>query len=192
MKTTLLFLCIGLSLFSAYSQSAIPEDKPVIVKSENSGAASISSFYGLRIGMGIDQAKEVLKENSSLFDYRGDPDVYFLPAKEQTLIECASKGYVKRIFLQFKDKVLFSIIVDLNTDKIDYFTLFTALNEKYGAFDKFTPDYVYWEKSDIRLSLEKPLTVKYLDLSTFRKIVDDSKAGIVLEEESLKDFLKEF
>ncbi|MBN1524200.1 MAG: hypothetical protein JW904_06960 [Spirochaetales bacterium] len=192
MKKIVLLLCAGCAVISGYAQTGIPEvtPKPDIVEPVNTGVESITAFRSYQIGMGIDQAKELLAKDP-LFNHK-DPDVYFLPAKEQTLIESEGKGYVKRIFLQFVDKQLFSVIIDMNENKVDYYSLFTTFQGKYGTFDKFTPDFVYWEKKNIRLTLEKPLTVKYLDLQKFNEKKQEKRADIVDEDASLKEFLDQF
>ena len=44
----------------------------------------------------------------------------------------------------------------------------------------------------VRLSLEKPLSVKYIDVGVFNRLKDKNQAQESEREKSLKDFLKEF
>ncbi|RPJ09325.1 MAG: hypothetical protein EHM28_01880 [Spirochaetaceae bacterium] len=162
---------------------------PPVIPASNSG--SIRAFRQLQIGMSIEQAKNILQKDP-YFNYRGDPDVYFTPTRQQTLIECTGNGYIKRAYLQFVDERLFAFIIDLNEELIDYYTLYRTFEEKYGAFREFSPQYVTWEKQEIRLSLEKPLTVKYLDIKKFTQIKDEGRAVQTEEAKSLEQFLEEF
>jgi len=141
--------------------------------------------------MSVEQVKDLLAKDP-YFNYRGDPDVYFTPARKETLIECTGNGFVKRIFIQFVDNRLFALIIDLNEDLIDYFTLYRSFEEKYGAFTDFSPQSVRWDRQDVRLSLEKPLTVKYLDLRKFAELKDEGRAAVTEEVKSLEQFLDEF
>jgi hypothetical protein len=139
---------------------------------------SPSGFRALRLGMKIDEAKEALRTDP-LFDYRGDPDVSFLPRSAETLIECSGSSYVKRAFLQFQDGLLFSLILELQEEKLDHFTLFSALQDKYGKPASLTPRETVWQFELVRFSLEKPLTVKYLERKTFEAI---KAAGVPQKE----------
>jgi hypothetical protein len=154
-------------------------------------AGTFKSFRGIQIGMPIEQVKDLLKKDS-YFNYRGDPDVYFLPAREQTLIECSGNSFIKRAYFQFVDRKLFAMILDLYEDKVDFYTLLSSFQEKYGPYVSFTPLAVTWEKNNVRLSLEKPLTVKYIDIAVFNRLKEAGIAGHTEEEKVLKDFLEEF
>jgi hypothetical protein len=152
---------------------------------------SFKAFRGIEIGMSLEQVKEILKKDA-YFNYRGDPDVYFLPVKEQLLIECDGNVFIKRAYFQFVDKKLLCMIIDLDENKVDYFSLLTTLNNNYGNYQSFSPQLIVWEKNGLRLSLEKPLTVKYIDLAVFRRLKEAGKAAETEEEKTLKDFLGQF
>ena len=186
---------IGLPLLFAQSSisgdnKTTPAPSPTTTPSSEN-LASFKSFRGIEIGMSIDQVKEILKKDA-YFNYRGDPDVYFLPVKEQLLIECSGNVFVKRAYFQFVDKKLLCMIIDLDENKVDYFSMLTTLNNTYGTYQSFSPQLIVWEKSGLRLSLEKPLTVKYIDLDVFRRLNDAGKAVETEEEKTLKDFLGQF
>ena len=172
------------------AQSSIRDEESDNQVSEQT-KAQVKGFRGIEIGMSIDEVKSALL-NDSYFNYHGDPDVYFLPKKEQSLIECSGNSYIKRAFFQFYDKKLFIMIIVLDPLKIDYYTLFTALKEKYGNFLLFSPEFVKWEGNDIRLSLEKPLWVKYVDIDVFEKLKQEGKAQEKAEGITLDEFIKDF
>lgn len=150
-----------------------------------------SGFRGLRLGMNIEAVKEALRADP-LFDYRGDPDVSFLPRSAETLIECGGNSYVKRAYMQFQEGLLFSLILVLREEKLDHFTLFTALQEKYGKPAALTPQETVWMFDQVRFSLEKPLAVKYLERKTFEAVKAGGAPGKDLSEMARDRFVEQF
>lgn len=175
-------LCLLLlgSVFVAFGQNEVLQPQ-----------TTIKSFRGFTLGMSLDQVKEQLQKDS-YFIYAGEPDVYFLPERKQLLIECRGSSFIRRAFFQFYEEKLFSLILDLDETIIDFYTLFTTIKGRYGQYLSFTPENVVWEIQGVRLALEKPLTVKYLDLVTFNKIKEEGKATETIESMNLKQFLNEF
>jgi len=148
-------------------------------------------FRGVSLGLGLEQVKERLAADA-LFGYRGDPDVSLLPTPQQTLIECSGASWVRRAFFQFHEGRLFSIILVLDDRRLDYFTLFDTLSRKYGGSTRLNPTEAVWEFPGLRLSLERPLSVKYLDSGVFSALREQGQAGEALSEVSKKMFLEEF
>ena len=148
-------------------------------------------FHGIELGMDLDQVKALLTKDE-LFYYRGDPDVSFLPAPKQTLIECPGNTYISRAYFQFDQEKLFIMILDLNMKEVDYFSMFTTLSEKYGQPAYLDPSAAVWSSEEIRLSLEKPLSVKYIHLAVFNQLRDQGKSKEGILEYYRKEFLKEF
>ncbi len=180
-----LSLCTG--SVPANAQASSPGET---VKS-GPGAALQAGFHGLNLGMKIDDVKERLK-GDMFFRYRGEADVSFLPKQPESVIDCEGNFYVKRGIFRFKDGRLFTIILMLNAEKMDYFTMFTTLEKKYGVPKSFEPSQAIWESDAVRLALEKPLTVKYIDLSAFEDSRQKVEAGKSAEEAARKGFLDQF
>ncbi|HEC61242.1 MAG TPA: hypothetical protein ENI27_03195, partial [bacterium] len=155
-----LFLLLVLA-FSLFSQSAGPAAVPALPK----------GFRTIELGLSMSMVKERLLADP-LYAYRGDPDVSFLPAGEQSLIECNGNSYLKRAFFQFHEDRLYIIILSLEQEKIDYYTLYKTLIGKYGDADTLNPSAVVWSSAKVRFSLEKPLMVKYIDKVVFDTIQD--------------------
>jgi hypothetical protein len=153
--------------------------------------AGPQGFRGLMLGMGLEQVKERLAADA-LFGYRGDPDVSLLPTPQQSLIECSGVSWVRRAFFQFHEGRLFSIILVLDERRLDYYTLFETLSRKYGGSTRLNPAEAIWEFPGVRLSLERPLSVKYLDSGVFAALREQGQAGEALSEVSKKMFLEEF
>jgi hypothetical protein len=190
MKKAIFTACAALFLLGAFPLS-VPAQDAVGGQTPRPAAASVKPFRGFRMGLSLDEVKDRLAKDP-YFNYRGDPDVYFLPVKEQVLIECSGNAYIKRAHFQFVDKKLFTLILDLEESKVDFFTMLTTLQNAYGAYRSFSPEAVVWEAGGVRLSLEKPLTVKYIDLAVFQRLKDAGRKEETEEEKSLKDFLSEF
>ena len=150
-----------------------------------------SSFRGLSLGMGLDEVKTALKADA-LFRYRGDPDVSFLPQTSQYLIECEGNTFLKRAYFQFADSRLFIMILVLDTTLLDHYSLFSTLSGKYGPPTSLSPTESVWDSDAVRFSLERPLTVKYVDNKTFKALLAKGGAQTNLEQLSRESFLGQF
>jgi hypothetical protein len=148
-------------------------------------------FRSISLGMGLDQVKQALKSDA-LFRYRGDPDVSFLPQTSQYLIECDGNSYLRRAYFQFADSRLFIVILVLDTLKLDHYSLFSALSAKYGPPSSLSPQEIVWQSESVRFSLERPLTVKYIDNKTFSALLEKSGAPGDLDKLSREKFIEQF
>jgi hypothetical protein len=148
-------------------------------------------FRGITVGMSLDQVKGALKEDP-LFRYRGDPDVSFLPQTSQYLIECEGNSYLRRAYFQFADSRLFIMILVLETQRLDFYSLYSALSAKYGQPASLSPQEVVWQTDPIRFSLERPLTVKYIDNKTFAALLSKGGAQKDLDQVSREKFIEQF
>jgi hypothetical protein len=148
-------------------------------------------YRGINLGMSVEEVKEHLAADP-FFDFRGDPDVSFLPASFNTLIECEGNAYISRAYFQFYEGKLFIMIIELNQDELDYYTMFTTLSEKYQEPSSLDPSEAVWIFSNLRLSLEKPLTIKYIDRAVFDELKAAGKALEDMEVISREKFLDDF
>ena len=150
-----------------------------------------AGFRGISLGMGLDQVKKALAADP-LFVYRGDPDVSFLPQTAQYLIECPGTTYLRRAYFQFADSRLFIMILVLDIQKLDHYSMFSALSAKYGMPATLNPQESVWQSDAVRLSLERPLTVKYVDNKTFSAILAKGGAQKDLDQLSREKFIEQF
>jgi hypothetical protein len=148
-------------------------------------------FRSVTLGMALDQVKQALKSDA-LFRYRGDPDVSFLPQTSQYLIECEGNSYLRRAYFQFADSRLFIMILVLDTQKLDHYSMFSALSSKYGQPTSLSPQEVVWQSEPVRFSLERPLTVKYIDNKTFSALLAKGGAQKDLDQLSREKFIEQF
>jgi hypothetical protein len=150
-----------------------------------------AGFRGIDLGMDLETVKNELLEDP-FFDYRGEPDVSFLPQTRESLIECAGLSYISRAYFQFHEKKLYIMILVLDEKKIDHYSLFATLTDKYGPFSSLSPAKVVWETENTLFSLERPLTVKYLDRGVFESLKAEGAAEENLRSVSRSRFLEEF
>jgi len=126
-------------------------------------------FRGIELGMGRDEVIEALKRDP-LYAYRGPEDVSLLPSPNQSLIDVSGLSFVKRGFFQFYDGKLWTIILSLNPDKIDHYSMYASLAAKYGEPGLLDPKEARWEDGRTRVALERPLTLRYMDLAVFGEL----------------------
>jgi len=150
-----------------------------------------SKFREITLGMSLDDLKAALAEDK-LFNFRGDRDVSFLPAREESLVETSGSSFVKRAFFQLRDGALFIMAYTLNTNMMDHYSVFTDLVTKYGPPTYLDPKEAVWETEELRVSIERPLTVKYIDKKVFNDIINESALVESKRVQLRQEFLNEF
>lgn len=154
-----------------------------------------TGYRGITLGMSLDETKDALLKDAS-FGYHGDRDVSLIPGTNKILIETdANSGhgsiFLERCWFQFYDDELFIITININTQKMDYYSVFTKLTEKYGKPDTFSPQSATWKNENITMSLEKPLTLKYMDNDILKNTQNYSNIEESPEEQTRDMFLDE-
>jgi hypothetical protein len=153
---------------------------------QNAREVPIQNGFGdLRLGMTIEAAKAALGVDPN-FAYRGEPDLSLLPASGLPIIQSAGVAFVERVILQFTDNKLYVLSLMLNQNRLDYFGVFSEFNERYGEPDRLDPGLAVWQSETVVLSVERPLTVKYVDAKLFAGIVE---SGVL--EESLQNMTRD-
>jgi len=171
----LIFIFLALPLFAQEAEdSALPRQ-----------------FRELNLGMSLDDLKAALLKDD-YFIFRGDRDVSFLPAREQSLVETTGSMFIKRAFFQLRDAQVFIMSFTLNTEIIDHYSVFTQLTDKYGKPTYLDPAMAVWETEETRIAIERPLTVKYIDRVVFNDIINESGLIESGQVRLRQDFLNEF
>ena len=78
-------------------------------------------------------------------------------------------NFLRHCYFQFYDDKLFIITINVNPDRMDYYSIFTKLSEKYGNPTSLNPESASWKNDDVTMSLERPLTLKYIDNKIFKE-----------------------
>ncbi len=168
------------------TETSFPEDKENPEDSEKKTFAELPKGYRkIALGMDIESVKTALLEDS-IFGYRGDRDVLLLAGKNRSLIETAGNSNIKRAWFQFYEEKLYIIIIQMDTDKIDYYSVYSALCKKYGEPDTLDPQHSTWKTESAAMILERPLALKYIDMAVFNELIEKSKT-----DEAYTDILRE-
>jgi hypothetical protein len=128
-------------------------------------------------------------KKDAVFSYRGPEDLSLLPSPNQSLIEVSGLSFVKRGFFQFYDGKLWVMILELNTDKVDHYSIYTSLVAKYGEPGLLDPKESRWEDKSTRMALERPLTLRYMDMAVYAKISAGESAKASTQELDRQGFL---
>jgi hypothetical protein len=148
-------------------------------------------FRDISLGMGLDNLKDALLKDK-LFNFRGDRDVSFIPAREESLVETTGSSFVRRAFFQLRDGNLFIMSFTLDPNLLDHYSMFTNLVEKYGQPFYLDPKEAVWETEDTRVTLERPLTIKYIDKKVMDDIISESALIQSRRVKERQEFLDEF
>lgn len=152
-------------------------------------------FGNIILGSPLEATKEALQDHPE-FGYHGDSDVSLLPGQNRYLIETDAEyghgsNFLRRCYFHFFNDYLYIITINLNTDKLDYYSVFTKLCEKYGDPKDLNPQQAVWENMFTSVILEKPLSIKYIDNMKFKQTLGDSRVGPAPEEITKEMFLDE-
>jgi hypothetical protein len=148
-------------------------------------------FRGVALGMALDELKSALV-GDSLFSFRGDRDVSFLPVREETMVETTGLSYIRRAYFHLAEGAVYIMSFSLNTRQIDHYSVFTGFVKKYGEPVVLSPGEAVWESDDTRVSIERPLTVKYIDKTVFDRLIEESKTRDSEEILRRENFLADF
>jgi hypothetical protein len=189
-KRIAIAVSLALAGFGAISaQTAPTQAAPVQAPAAPSKtSAPARSFHGVELGMDRDTAIAALKKDP-IFSYRGPEDLSLLPSPNQSLIEVTGLSFVSRGFFQFYDGKLWTMILELNPDKVDHYSIYTSLIAKYGEPVLLDPKEVRWEDKETRMALERPLTLRYMDMTVYTKLSEGVSAKQSTQELDRQGFL---
>jgi hypothetical protein len=148
-------------------------------------------FRGISLGMSLEDLKTALQRDG-LFHFRGDRDVSFLPSREQNLVETTGFSFIRRAFFQLYEGQVFIMAFTLDPALIDHYSVFTTFVKKYGQPVRLDPGRAVWETEDTRVAIERPLTVKYIDMKVFKERIDQSEVETSREIFLRQEFLDAF
>ena len=164
---------------------------PGIFAQEDGEVTLPRQFRELVLGMSLDDLKAALTRDN-FFNFRGDPDVSFLPVRAESLVETTGSSFIRRAFFQMRDGMVFIMSFTLNTALVDHYSVFTTFVEKYGQPVSLNPREAVWENGDTRIAVERPLTVKYIDKNVFNDILNESELVQSRRVRQRQEFLDEF
>lgn len=184
----------AMCMLAAFAQEAPSPSVPSSTSApspESTQTVIPRQFRELSLGMGMDEVKAALSADS-LFEYRGEADVSLLPRPNESLIEVSGSSYVRRAFFQFYEGKLFIMIFFMDESKIDHYSVYTSIRGKYGAPAWLSPSESVWTDGSTRMSVERPLAVKYVDSATFEALKAKGQKEESWESILRSDFLDDF
>ncbi len=194
LRRAALALTAGACLFTAAAQTSAADPNaaavPNAAAAPETGALS-GTYRDISLGMSLDEVKAALLADG-IFGYRGERDVSLLPTMNRTLIETVGYSFIRRSWFQFKDEALYVMTFNLDPDKVDYYSVYKALVEKYGEPGSLDPRKALWTDGKVTLSLERPLTVKYVDAEAFAAALGESGADKAASDLLREDFINGF
>lgn len=201
------FIMIALAALLVLAPRAYPQQAPSSAGAGANGSVPIAAgsteagstetvalsptYRSVTLGMGMDEVKAALLADP-IFGYRGDRDVSLLPTMNRTLIETSGYSFIKRSWFQFRDDSLYIMTFSLDPALVDYYSVYKGLVSKYGEPTSLDPHKATWADSSVTLTLERPLTVKYVDTAAFAEIMDSSGAARAASDILREDFVNGF
>lgn len=183
-------ICLLAFPFATFAQTAAPGVKPAApgsaatatgadpssTGSETPDSGGIPGTYrSVSLGMSLEEAKKALLADH-IFGYRGDRDVSLLPTMNRTLIETVGDSFIRRAWFQFHEEALYIMTFNMDPGLVDYYSIYKSLVGKYGEPSALDPRKAMWEDGKVTLSLERPLTVKYMDAEVFASLLGETGA----------------
>jgi hypothetical protein len=148
-------------------------------------------FRDVVLGLSFEETEQRLAADLA-FQYRGQPDVSMRLSDGESVIDTRGRLYVDRGLFQFFDGTLYSMALYLNRGRLDYFQLYEQLRGRYGEPMDLDPQRSVWQDQQTRIELERPLTVKYLDLARFEERRATQETLEAAEDLARDQFLEEF
>ena len=128
-------------------------------------------FMGINIGMTRDDVLGYA-DGREIIEVPKNRDVEFFPVEEREILTLSIKPEVPHMYLQFYSDKLYAITIIFNEKYIDYLTLSSRLEEKYGSYNELTPRSRKWLIDEVEIRVEKPAVVKYIALKEFLEVTN--------------------
>ena len=148
-------------------------------------------FRALELGMSLDDLRAALAQDG-LFSFRGERDVSFLPMRQEALVETTGNSFIRRAHFQLAEGEVFIMSFSLDPRLVDHYSVFTRLVSRYGQPLTLNPLEAVWEDGYTRISIERPLTVKYVDRVVFDRLREEARTREAWDTMLREEFLAEF
>ena len=127
----------------------------------------ITGFKNITLGATRqDTINAILSDNTMTLPKQYMTGNVDLSAEESaTFLALEENKFYKSGYFVFKNDALYSITINFQPNQVDFLELLSALNAKYtkGAF--INANTVAWQNGDIKIILERPSVVKYIDMN---------------------------
>jgi hypothetical protein len=184
-----LAVCLGLAGPPCAAQAAAaPATATPAAAAPGAPKPIATAFRGMELGMDRDSVIAALQKDP-IFSYRGPEDLSLLPSPNQSLIDVSGTSFVRHGYFQFFEGKLWVMILELNPDRVDHYSIFTSLVAKYGEPNLIDPKEARWEDKSARMALERPLTLRYMDMAVYARLKETAGAKAGARELDRQGFL---
>ena len=77
----------------------------------------------------------------------------------------------------------------MKPERMDHYSLFKTLTDKYGNPDSLSPSKSEWSDDSVIMTLERPLTIRYTDKQVFDDLQSKSLVEKSVTEQTKETFL---
>ncbi len=157
----------------------VPEDLP-------------RGYLDYQFGQSFDEVNALLTKDTAFY-FRPEMDVSFLDTPVRRIVSTPGLSIVSQGIFQFSENdALYSITINVNPDRVDFYSLFNTLRTKYGEPKTYSPAGAEWNNDTTIVKLEYPLTVKYLDKVIMDSMAEEEVKQNVTQQQSTENFLQNF
>jgi hypothetical protein len=184
-----LFVSFGILWMFLGGTGVFAQEAPAAIPVED--AALPAGYEDIRLGMSFEELAAALTANPG-YGYQGEEDVTMRDNPGEVLIETegGKNSFFGRCWFQFYEGKLYIITLNLNPAWTDHYSVFTTLRGKYGAPAQLTPEKIVWENQEVIMSLERPLTLRYVDAPVFQQLLKNSALEQAASERLREQFLE--
>jgi hypothetical protein len=179
------------SVSAQEADETVYADEAAYMEANETAVSMPRSFRALALGMSLDELTNALA-GDGLFRFRGERDVSFLPVRQETLVETDGTSFIRRAHFPLAEGEVFIMSFTMDTRFIDHFSIFTTFVQRYGEPIILNPSEAVWQDDYTRVSIERPLTVKYVDRVVFERLREASGALRAWQTLLREEFLDQF
>ena len=143
------------------TNDAIMGRKPAVIDTP------ITGFKNITLGATReDTINAILSDNTMTLPKQYMTGTVDLNAEESaTFLALEENKFYKSGYFIFKDNALYSITIYFQPNQVDFLELLSALNAKYTKGSFLNANTVAWQNGDIRIILERPSIIKYINMN---------------------------
>ncbi len=121
-------------------------------------------FFGIRFGDNLSIVEKKVSDLDFLVQ-RQKNSVSLLPPSRDSIFSTYGNYFIREALFQFDDNALKVINVSFDERIFSFYELYRSLQQKYLRPTDINPQKVVWDLTTIRITLEKPLSIRYQDTS---------------------------
>lgn len=150
-----------------------------------------NGYKGIELGMPMEAVRELLVKSPE-FNFIKEEVLTIRIEPDKEILSTEGRGFIIEGYFHFYHDRLYQITLKLSEKKIGYYLLLKRLTNKYGNPTGFSPQKASWENEIVRIVIEKPCTIKYIDLPVWSGFAGLNEKPDNIMEEVRDNFVDEF